>query len=227
MGSVQGAERSRRGFTLIELLVVIAIIAILASILFPVFSRARAKARQTQCQSNMHQLGLAVKMYIGDNDETMPLWSLVGGAPGLNPAGTVYSWDDQVQPYVRNRDLLFCPDNTYGRGFRSYALPRYVSGVEMGLIPNQAATVILFEKGGYPPGSWMDATGENFSQTRDQALNGPCWHSDGKDFQYLDGHTKWHHQGAGPFAETWRTGGRPGDCEFPWVGPQGDLPPAR
>ena len=62
----------KQGFTLIELLVVIAIIAILASILFPVFARAREKARQTSCLSNMKQLGLACSMYAQDYDELLP-----------------------------------------------------------------------------------------------------------------------------------------------------------
>jgi prepilin-type N-terminal cleavage/methylation domain-containing protein/prepilin-type processing-associated H-X9-DG protein len=63
----------RKGaFTLIELLVVIAIIAILAAILFPVFSQAREKARTTACLSNTKQLGLAFMMYTQDYDETMP-----------------------------------------------------------------------------------------------------------------------------------------------------------
>jgi len=62
----------RRGFTLIELLVVIAIIAILAAILFPVFARAREKARQASCQSNLKQLALSELMYIQDYDEKYP-----------------------------------------------------------------------------------------------------------------------------------------------------------
>jgi prepilin-type N-terminal cleavage/methylation domain-containing protein len=65
-------KRTRRAFTLIELLVVIAIIAILAAILFPVFAQARAKARQTQCTSNLKNLGTAALMYMQDYDETFP-----------------------------------------------------------------------------------------------------------------------------------------------------------
>jgi len=61
------------GFTLIELLVVIAIIAILAAILFPVFSKAREKARQTTCTSNQKQIALAVTMYIQENEEALPI----------------------------------------------------------------------------------------------------------------------------------------------------------
>ena len=64
-------RRCVAGFTLIELLVVIAIIAILAAILFPVFARAREKARQTSCLSNVKQITLGIRMYAMDYDETM------------------------------------------------------------------------------------------------------------------------------------------------------------
>jgi len=73
------------GFTLIELLVVIAIIAILAAILFPVFSKAREKARQTTCTSNQKQMATATMMYIQENEEKLPgkdFWSVVDGASG-------------------------------------------------------------------------------------------------------------------------------------------------
>jgi prepilin-type N-terminal cleavage/methylation domain-containing protein len=73
---------NRTGFTLIELLVVIAVIAILAAIIFPVFAKARAKARQTSCLSNIKQLGLATLMYADDNDNTFPPFGYQVSVPG-------------------------------------------------------------------------------------------------------------------------------------------------
>src|SRR5688500_15352660 len=65
-------ERRARGFTLIELLVVIAIIAILAGLLFPVFARAKAQAKQTTCISNLKQIGGSLAMYMTDHDGVFP-----------------------------------------------------------------------------------------------------------------------------------------------------------
>jgi prepilin-type N-terminal cleavage/methylation domain-containing protein len=82
------ALSSLKGFTLIELLVVIAIIAILAAILFPVFSSAREKARQTACLNNQKQIAAAILMYCQDSGEVLPAWATVwsdikvGGMPG-------------------------------------------------------------------------------------------------------------------------------------------------
>jgi len=74
-------SRRRFAFTLIELLVVIAIIAILAAILFPVFAKARAKARQASSTSNLHQIGLAIAMYRTDYDETNPRYRFCPDTP--------------------------------------------------------------------------------------------------------------------------------------------------
>lgn len=93
---------AKQAFTLIELLVVIAIIAILAAILFPVFAHAKASARATVCLSNCRQVGIAMRLYCDDNNQTYPLDSHVG----INN-----SWITQIQPYVKSRLLTRCPDD--------------------------------------------------------------------------------------------------------------------
>lgn len=96
----------QRGFTLIELLVVIAIIAILAAILFPVFAKAREKARQTSCLSNMKQIGLGLTSYCADYDDTLPLsYTYLNGSGG---AGGYNHWSGAVRPYVMNDQLYVC-----------------------------------------------------------------------------------------------------------------------
>lgn len=113
------ATRKQRAsaFTLIELLVVIAIIAILAAILFPVFAQARAQARKISCLSNQKELGLGCLMYSQDYDE-----ALIMGWNGTQPAehrddGSQYrpwtAWTLNVQPYIKNLDILLCPDNPW------------------------------------------------------------------------------------------------------------------
>jgi prepilin-type N-terminal cleavage/methylation domain-containing protein/prepilin-type processing-associated H-X9-DG protein len=119
----------KRGFTLIELLVVIAIIAILAAILFPVFAGAREKARQSACQSNLHQIGTAWLQYCQDYDEVTP--NACYGAPcntwgamveaGLAPnGGTVLDgYTDGhgttpgmlLDPYIKSYAVWRCPSD--------------------------------------------------------------------------------------------------------------------
>jgi prepilin-type N-terminal cleavage/methylation domain-containing protein/prepilin-type processing-associated H-X9-DG protein len=104
--------RQHRAFTLIELLVVIAIIAILAAILFPVFAQAREKARQTSCLSNVKQIGLGILMYVQDYDEVFPPANRYydGDSAGNDPWTT--SWAVVTQPYAKNYDIYYCPDDS-------------------------------------------------------------------------------------------------------------------
>ncbi len=120
---------SPTAFTLIELLVVIAIIAILAAILFPVFAQAREKARQTACLSNMRQLATAARMYMEDFDgalyhhheeyvlddgtQTPTLPATAGGCSGggHGNSNAEKPWAIFFQPYMKNRQMLFCPSD--------------------------------------------------------------------------------------------------------------------
>ncbi len=95
---IRNRRRTPSAFTLIELLVVIAIIAILAAILFPVFSQARESARMTMCASNMRQIGLACRMYVSDNDETWFGVAYYEPAAGFAPQKTWIGYDNNNGP---------------------------------------------------------------------------------------------------------------------------------
>jgi prepilin-type N-terminal cleavage/methylation domain-containing protein/prepilin-type processing-associated H-X9-DG protein len=112
----------RRGFTLIELLVVIAMIAILAAILFPVFAKAREKARQTACLSNMKQLAFGIIQYLQDNDEALPGpagyhhtlpagWVSVGDETLVTPTSPADVQDGAIYPYLKSRQVYVCPSD--------------------------------------------------------------------------------------------------------------------
>ena len=96
----------KRGFTLIELLVVIAIIAILAAILFPVFSRAREQARKATCQSNLKQISNALMMYTQDWDEQLPVCSTWCG---WKDTWNNLQYYQRLAPYVKNWQIWACP----------------------------------------------------------------------------------------------------------------------
>lgn len=97
----------KEGFTLIELLVVIAIIAILAAILFPVFARAREKARASSCLSNVKQIALAQMQYLQDYDSCfVPVYNDNYGYPD----GRLI-WAEQLRPYCKNDQIFACPSS--------------------------------------------------------------------------------------------------------------------
>lgn len=119
---------NRKGFTLIELLVVIAIVAILAAMIFPVFSEAREKARETTCLSNIKQIGTAFTMYIDDYEGSYP--AAIIGSDYIHPfEGDFYcghapiksaadipraqygSYRTQLIPYLKSDKIFFCPSD--------------------------------------------------------------------------------------------------------------------
>ena len=130
--------QKRKGFTLIELLVVIAIIAILAAILFPVFAKAREKARQASCASNLKQIGLAMLQYSQDNDELLVKAWYAGNPANPNgwnasdPAAGYYKWMDAVYPYTKSTQVFHCPDDSGLNGTSGQYVPFQQLGTTTG-----------------------------------------------------------------------------------------------
>ena len=200
----------KRGFTLIELLVVIAIIAILAAILFPVFARAREKARQASCQSNLKQIGLAVQMYAQDYDERLPLGDYPGAAHYDEFTGdpdSLWYWQyNLLQPYIKNIQIFVCPSKQIENrmcGCRQEGAPRALWGYGLNCtagdnpigralaeIQAPAETVYAADadcvvvRTDQP--EWYTLTGHGLCPTTFSP------HNDGKNHLYCDGHVKWH-----------------------------------
>jgi len=179
--------RRNRGLTLVEVLVVIAIIAILAAIIIPVAFKARGKARQTQCLSNLKQIGAALIMYADDHDGYYPrgqYW----------PWTSVHLWTDAIEPYLKNTDVLRCPDQGSDRYGYGYNIAYWGAGdvkdgmhgvqdtypVHESWVAEPAETVWVVDFGKY----W--GCGLEFG-TEEPARR----HHDGFDVLFVDGHVKW------------------------------------
>jgi len=147
----------KRAFTLIELLVVIAIIAILAAMLLPALSRAKQAAWRAVDLNNLKQLGMAVQLVAGDNQDVMPWPNWRSGEVDLHQQGWLYAIDPnatgsaqyKVQtgsfwPVLTTGKLFFCPsDNTNtalfqmrGQKISSYVMNGAVCGYARGLYPS-------------------------------------------------------------------------------------------
>ncbi len=211
-------HQSCKGFTLIELLVVIAIIAILAAILFPVFARARAKARQSACLSNLKQIGLAFMGYASDYDDLLPHF-------GPSKANWTYGWyQDTVYPqffsvtynamlpYIKNGQIWFCQDDP----FKSYAKTQggWGTGSDAGagrvsycfctqwdtyggsmdpLCPAYNSATDIVGNSDLSP-SEQNVMCDN-GLYNDTAPNNTGAHNLGSNFLFLDGHVKWFPKG--------------------------------
>jgi prepilin-type N-terminal cleavage/methylation domain-containing protein/prepilin-type processing-associated H-X9-DG protein len=190
----------KRGFTLIELLVVIAIIAILAAILFPVFAKAREKARQSSCLSNVKQIMLAALQYCQDFDETVAQFETV--------SATVF-WYDTYEPYIKNTQIFICPSRTpirgcgcdstgNGVGIRNrYGMNTSFQGYKLGTFVRPAEQILHAETGCYRTATASEITNRtawcvnDISQASATSYSGFLLvHSGMCNAGYLDGHVK-------------------------------------
>ncbi len=209
--------RVRRGFTLIELLVVIAIIAILAAILFPVFAKAREKARQSSCSQNTKQMGTALMQYVQDYDEKYPIASCmpdlaVPGAGGDATGCNVNWWRFRLQPYIKNWAMFNCPSsgviytdgaaaNPSNQLLYHYGYNSQLAGRSMAEVRSPAGCIATGDSL-----HWMGDlySGANFAYAKktsgwvnlalavNQTLDNTR-HNDGSNLTFADGHTKWMH----------------------------------
>jgi len=198
----------RAGFTLIELLVVIAIIAILAAILFPVFARAREKARQSSCLSNVKQLMLAIMQYVQDYDEKMPTcWT--GASTYEHPF-----WYEKVGPYLKNSQVLLCPSareySTVAYGY-NYMYLGGTGGPAISIAQIQTPSQMLvlcdsYDDGSagnfhvYAPSAWTMHGG---TYDENNTGNVDPRHNEGANVGWADGHAKWFKLNALDDEELW------------------------
>ena len=194
----------RHGFTLIELLVVIAIIAILAAILFPVFAKAREKARQTSCLSNLRQMATAIMSYAQDYDERFPATAIRwDGTPGSGGEFmTPYAlWMELIQPYCKNWQIFVCPSKTTGTvtgRLSGTTLPNAAYG---GYTGNQCFGYSWTSSGGVAMAALENPAEVIYASEGIYWCTRPYWwpanyaldsrHNDGVNNAFADGHAKW------------------------------------
>jgi len=202
----------RKAFTLIELLVVIAVIAILAAILFPVFAKAREKARTTSCTSNVKQMMLAVRSYATDYDSKLP----PGAYPYVTPAdtgpifnSTNFTWLDLIHTYMKSAQICICPSKSqsticsYGWNFQNFGNTPATPGpgwvTKLSKVSCAADTILIGDAEDFEARSQAN-NASLYSQIPSNQYNGTGLrakrHNDGGVYGYADGHAKWHSWGS-------------------------------
>ncbi len=217
----------RRAFTLIELLVVIAIVALLAAILFPVFAQAKAAGKKSACLSNQRQIGIGLRMYCDESDGTLFFFAHdvdPSRAQPLVPFGATREnrWWNQIQPYLKSRDILVSPsdsgkrphaleDGGAGRPLvpRSYVANRAAEGLNEGVVERPADVVVVTIKNGVYDDSWFEPPKNLYPKS----VGGPPvlaldLQGGGVNMTFFDGHAKWQSKG--------RVLSDP--CGLPWSG---------
>lgn len=140
----------RGGFTLVELLVVIAIIAVLAAMLFPVLARARAKARQAHCLSNVRQITTALMVYTTDEDDCLPPATCHRPASRFStpwePVININWWDVILTYLSGSQRALYCPSVRHP--IPDYLMNQYLGApgnAFLGAVTDPCATFLIVE----------------------------------------------------------------------------------
>lgn len=180
-------------FTLIELLITIAIIAILAAMLLPTLNKAREKARETKCMNNLKQLGSALMLYAGDNNDMFPAYNLSW------QHYYAHSLHDILAPYIKmkSKNLFYCPSQEVKSNL-NYYYRQWTTGYGPNVSysdfykgePIRLGTKTVQpreDKTSYDKSNWIMADNPVGNGIGDQ----PCHGGRGLNVLFFDGHVKW------------------------------------
>jgi prepilin-type N-terminal cleavage/methylation domain-containing protein/prepilin-type processing-associated H-X9-DG protein len=212
--SFRDTTTDRRAFTLVELLVVIAIIAILAAMLLPALASAKQRAWTTSCMSNLHQIGLGMRMFADDNNDDYPesgatiYWNATDLTTGKQ------SWMQQIFSYVGNTNVYDCPGNVqlpvkFQGPFNYFNGCNAAFGQTNGFAAVKGSSILFptaFVLGGDTAGTKggpvlfdpQDADKDDYTQNCVGGAADPTvteyWqiHSGGQNIMFADGHARWY-----------------------------------
>jgi prepilin-type N-terminal cleavage/methylation domain-containing protein len=209
---IPDARKRHAAFTLIELLVVIAIIAILAALLLPALSGAKAHAHTIQCVSNLHQISLGMKMYAGDFEGLYPESGALISWNQIDSDTHKFSWMQQLISYMQNTNAYHCPSDVHSSF--SYFNGVRAAYIVLGAFGSLDSRQIMFPTAHVVSGDTIDfapddSDKDDYSQNCVGGVaNGDPWmawqtHNLGQNILFEDGHARWY-KGYAPSEMTFR-----------------------